>query len=113
MVRSIFSNTMLLCIIAIIILISQLLLSIETKNMTWFHRSGSMVVLLGVLISARRIIRLGEKRRIVDWGLDDDTPEGKKVLLDEKAELIYGPFVAVIGTIVWGYGDLLLGYFYS
>ncbi len=113
MTRLIFSNTMMLCIIALIILTSQILLSIETKNMSWFQRSGSIVVLLGVLISARRIIRLGDKRRIVDWGLDDNTPEGKKVLLDERAELIYGPFVAIVGTVVWGYGDLILGYFYN
>ncbi len=75
----------------------------------WFQRSGSIVVLIGVLITARRIVRLGKKYQNEDWSLPDESTEGKRVLLDQRSESIFGPLVAIIGTIVWGYGDLVFG----
>ena len=105
--RAIFSNTWFICFIAIAVLIGNYVASIITNEAHWFQRSGSVVVLLGVLIVARRIIRLGDNHQDEDWNLPDDSPEGKRVLLDQRSEYIIGPIIAVIGTIVWGYGDLL------
>ena len=106
--REIFSNTYLICFTAILVLGGNLYYSIVTNQAHWFQRSGSIVVLLGVLIVARPVIRLGKNYQNEDWNLPDETDEGKKVLLDQRSEYIIGPIVAVIGTIVWGYGDLLL-----
>ena len=102
--RKIFSNTYLICFTAILVLGGNLYYSIVTNQAHWFQRSGSIVVLLGVLIVARPVIRLGKNYQNEDWNLPDETDEGIKILLDQRSEYI----VAVIGTIVWGYGDLLL-----
>ena len=106
--RKLFSNTWLNCFWAIIILSGNYYYSTLTSETHWFQRSGSIVVLLGVLIIARRVIRLGKNYQDEDWNLPDESPEGKKVLLDQRSEFIIGPIVAVIGTLVWGYGDLFL-----
>ena len=83
-------------------------LSIYTGSAHWFQRSGSIVVILGIAITARRPIRLGNEYKNEDWNLPDETPKGKAVLLDDRAEYIIGPITAFIGTIIWGYGDLVM-----
>ena len=106
--RTLLSNTWLNCFTAIAVLSGNLVYSIVTNEAHWFQRSGSIVVLLGVLIVARRVIRLGKDHQNEDWNLPNETVEGKRVLLDQRSEYVIGPIVAVIGTMVWGYGDLLL-----
>ena len=108
--REIFSNTWLIYFTTMVVLGGSLYYSIVTSEAHWFQKSGSIVVLLGILILARRVIRLGKDYQNEDWNLPDGTPEGKRVLLDEWSEYIIGPTVAGIGTVVWGYGDLLLTY---
>ena len=103
--RKILSNTWLVCFTAIAVLGGNLYYSIITSEAQWFQRSGSIVVLLGVLIVARRVIRLGKDHQNEDWNLPNETPEGKRVLLDQRSEYVIGPIIAVIGTVVWGYGD--------
>ncbi len=105
--RSLFSNTWLLVISAIIFSGYSFYYSVASGDPQWFQRSGSIVVLIGVFITARRIVRLGENYLNEDWNLPDESAEGKKALLDQRSESIYGPIVAVIGTIIWGYGDLV------
>lgn len=94
--------------LAISVLFGNYYYSAAANEPHWFQRSGSIVVLLGVLIAARRIIRLGKNYQNEDWNLPDKSSEGKRVLLDQRSEFIIGPIIAVIGTVVWGYGDLLL-----
>jgi len=105
--RKIFSNTWLIFLLAFIVLIGSLFHSMVTNDPQWFQRSGSIIVLLGVLIVARRVIRLGKDYQNEDWNLPDESSEGKKVLLDQRSEFIIGPIIAVVGTIIWGYGDLI------
>ena len=106
--RNFFSNTWIFVTAAIVVLVYCYYCSWATGQPQWFQRSGSIVVLFGVLISARKIVRLGNKYTNEDWGLPDDSVEGRLVLLDEHSQYIIGPIVAVIGTIVWGYGDLFV-----
>ena len=106
--RSIFSNTWLLVAFSIIFLIGNIYLSITTDSPHWFQRAGSIIVVLGIIITARRPIRLGKEYKNEDWNLPDSTKEGIKVLMDDRAEFIIGPITALIGTLIWGYGDLIL-----
>lgn len=105
--RTILSNTWVLSFLAFLVLLGNYIFSLVTNELHWFQRSGSIVVLLGVLIVARRIVRLSKEYQNEDWNLPSESAEGKRVLLDQRSEYIIGPIVAVIGTIVWGYGDLL------
>ena len=85
----------------------------------WFGRSGSIVTVAGLLITLKHSIlsnkrtlddAVMERNRYAKWAPDDDSPEyiaavaeAKRVLRDEKV----GLFLTVIGTAIWGYGDLL------
>jgi len=104
--RKILSNTWALYLVSLAVLTGNYYCSLIIGEPGWFQRSGSIVVLLGVTITARRIIRLGKDHLNEDWNFPDDSPEGKRVLLDERSAYIIGPAVSVLGTIVWGYGDL-------
>ncbi len=75
----IFSNTWFTSILAFIVLSSCLFHSMATNDSHWFQRSGSIIVLLGVLIAARRVIRLGKDYQNEDWNLPDETAEGKHI----------------------------------
>lgn len=97
----------------------------------WFQRSGSFMVLIGALLGYRSIMRLGVKgvggvndngtfigkieetyesedgRQMVKFAKD---PEREtylfQVALDKVAGFL-GAIFAVLGTIIWGYGDLV------
>ena len=106
--RHIFSNTWLLLAIALAVISLNLSLALLWNAPHLFQRCGSIVVLVGVLITARKVVRLGASYLNEDWNLPDDSPEGREVLLDDRSQFIIGPAVAVLGTIIAGYGDLLL-----
>ena len=65
-------------------------------------------MILGILITARRVVRLGKEHMNEDWNYPNETVEGQHVLIDQRAQYIIGPVVALIGTIIWGYGDILI-----
>ncbi len=109
--RRVFSNTWLMSIVSVLTLLGNFYWSVTTCEVHWFQRSGSIVVLLGVIIAARPIIRLGKEYQNEDWNLPNESLEGKMVLLDQRAEFLFGPLVALVGTIVWGYGDLFMVFF--
>lgn len=94
----------------------------------WFQRSGSFVVLAGAVLSYRSVVRLGIHgvggvNTTVIMGkvesVDDSGPrqrvrlsldEEKKFLREVAADRLcgyVGAILLVIGTLIWGYGDLL------
>ena len=71
----------------------------------------------GVLLSVRPLVRMGLSKWIeytstIDGGHAIPTPEeveeDRQANLDAKAAEI-GTFLAVTGTLIWAYGDLLGG----
>lgn len=95
----------------------------------WFQRSGSVVTLIGALLSYRSIVRLGTKGvggvntsflKGTVVSTDDSGPiqkfkiacdqETKKYLYQASIDAIAGYIGAIfilLGTAIWGYGDLL------
>lgn len=81
----------------------------------WFGRSGSILTLCGVILSVRPLIRMGlskliEYQATIDCGSFQPTLEELQTIneanLDSKASQ-YGAIMATIGTVTWGYGDLI------
>ncbi|WP_032480878.1 hypothetical protein, partial [Vibrio paracholerae] len=94
---------------------------------TWFQRSGALVVLAGAVLSYRSIFRLGIKG--VGGAPDNSgtiatvtgyTDDGKIIIkhsqeyLDSQRQILwdklcgyFGAILAIVGTIICGYGDLL------
>ena len=95
----------------------------------WFQRSGSLVVLIGAVLGYRSIVRLGVsgvggaapfavKAKIVSVdnsgpvqmarvAYDDETQKMLTEYANDKLAGFIGAALIVIGTVIWGYGDLL------
>lgn len=95
----------------------------------WFQRSGSLAVLIGAVLGYRSIVRLGIAGvgatappfimakivsvddsgpvQMVNTAIDEST---QKLLNDatyDKRAGLAGAFLIILGTLIWGYGDLL------
>jgi hypothetical protein len=113
------TNIFLLVAVALIWLAFSVLLSVVYHNWLWFGRSGSILTLCGAALATRRLIRLGvagfvRSENTIDGGLldasgkvSDETKDAEREqLLDVRAANV-GFWFIFIGTLIWGYGDLL------
>ncbi len=92
-------------------------LSVEQNDWSWFSRSGSLIVVYGIVLTSHHIFvhmrkldqlqgkRHSQTRR--DWAreskydfIHDDV---EKSWVNEKSGLL----MLIIGTLIWGFGDLL------
>ncbi len=79
----------------------SLLFSLITKDWTWFSRSGSVLTFVAIFLSSRQVIRTAGMRSEnpaanpeADFRIDKDASE-------------WGFSFLAVGTLIWGYGDLL------
>lgn len=96
--------------------------SAVTADWGWFARSGSAVVVIGILLTSSQIREHMRRLRSLrgqlmaqsqrDWAADDD----KRTLLRAAAvqESIWegeghGLYMLIAGTLIWGFGDLVGG----
>ncbi len=113
--KRVLTTTWLLVALAFLWLIIWCWVAATSSEPHWVQRAGSVVVVIGVVIAARPIFRLGYRKwlqslRVADYGhimpgpeeLEEDRQRG----VDEIAQKIVGPIVALVGTLIWGYGDL-------
>lgn len=109
------ANTRLLLVIAISIVVKSVWIGFNEGDWSWFGRSGSVVTVIGVLLTARPLIRLGfdewfRSESVINGGSFDpsaeEIEEGRQGRLDARASSI-GIYMAIIGAIIWGYGDLI------
>ncbi|MFW1558834.1 hypothetical protein ABMX85_20145 [Vibrio vulnificus] len=98
-----------------------------SESFTWFQRSGALVVLAGAILSYRSIFRLGISGV---GGAPDNvatiatvagySEDGKMLIkhsqeyLDSQRQILWdklcgylGAILAIVGTVICGYGDLL------
>jgi hypothetical protein len=82
---------------------------------TQVARCGATWVVFAGAIIARPIIRMGyplwyQSTRTIDGGSFPPTPveieESRQLEIDGKCVQVFGPVLAVLGTILWAYGDL-------
>jgi hypothetical protein len=102
---------------------------VHYADWVWFQRSGSLLTFSGAILAARAIVRLGREGArpapqteivsLVGSYYDERgqlmaktkrTPEAiarKREEKKDEAALVLGFVVGLLGTIIWGYGDLL------
>lgn len=97
-----------------------LVMSTATGEWEWFARSGSAVVAIGILLTSSQIRQHMRRLRALrgqlmaqsqrDWASDED----KRALLRAASvqESIWegeghGLYMLIVGTLIWGFGDLL------
>jgi len=86
--------------------------SIEESSF-WFQRSGSLLVVIGAIFEGKYILRSSQAGQVVLTGtVTIEKEEAKKEcgfissLPDIKTHA--GFYIIVIGTVIWGYGDILI-----
>ena len=107
-------------VLSIVMLLGGGVISFEFSNWSWFSRSGSLVVVIGIFLTSSQIIennrQLKSRRHYHEQNFNRDYAEDMKRQtlarsrsLDEDiwASGLRGLYLLVIGTVVWGFGDLV------
>lgn len=111
--RIIFIASILTCLVSI-------WLSFISTDWQWFSRSGSLLVVLGIILTSNQIIenskRLKHRRQHHNSNFNHDYAEEYKQLTLERASMLEediwqnglrGLYLLVCGTLIWGFGDLV------
>lgn len=115
--NKILSNIWLLIGIAVLAVVASGVASHMTEKWHWFGRSGAIVTMVGVILSVRPLVRMGftewlRSQRVIDGGHSEPTADeiekARQATLDAIASHI-GVYMALVGTLVWAYGDLIGG----
>jgi hypothetical protein len=93
--------------------------SVDQADWTWFARSGAMIVVIGICLTSSQIIensrRLKTRRSYHEHNFHRDFAEDvKRGALDRSRSLdediwengLRGFYLLIVGTLVWGFGDL-------
>ena len=105
--------------LSIFVLITGIGISIDQNDWSWFARSGSMIVVIGIFLTSSQIIensrRLRLRRSHHEQNFHHDFAHDiKRGSLDRSRSLdediwengLRGFYLLVIGTLIWGFGDL-------
>ena len=106
------------------VFILGILISIQRDDWTWFARSGSIIVVIGIFLTSSQIIENSRRLRIRRYrhklNFNRDYAEDiKRETLERSRSLdediwengLRGLYLLVIGTLIWGFGDLA-GHFF-
>ena len=111
--KTLLSNTSLVTAVGLIVVAVSLAASAYSGQWHWFGRAGSVMIICGVILMIRPIIRLGLKEWIrvqntIDGGSGEPTEieADRQSVLDHVASQI-GSVLTILGTVIWGYGDLI------
>lgn len=94
-------------------------ISVKTGDWTWFSRCGSLVVVIGILLTSSQVIdhmeRLkqrytaGESEFQRDWAIENKQQSLLDARLNEEVTWMNeksGFYMLIMGTLIWGFGDL-------
>ena len=112
---TLFVNRWFLILTCLIIEVLAVLPGITRENWSWFGRSGSVIALAGGLLAARKVFRQGVEalylgETTIDGGDFKTNADFEMELLQIKEDIIcakIGGGLIILGTLIWGYGDLL------
>lgn len=102
--------------IALLTLAAGVALSYYFSDWRWFSRSGSLVVINGIILTSHQIIEhmhaLGRYQRHGETPCSRDWAHAERhTILYDNHEIRWisercGLYLLVLGTLVWGFGDL-------
>ena len=101
---------------ALATIVVGIILSIELHDWSWFSRSGSLIVVNGIILTSHQIIEhmryLNQHQQRRDSQFTRDwAKESKHEFIHNDHENTwrsekYGLYMLVLGTLIWGFGDL-------
>jgi len=93
--------------------------SIHVSDWQWFARSGSLIVVIGIILTSTQVIensrRLRLRRNHHGKNFSRDFADDIKLQVLERSRGLdenirenglYGLYLLVPGTLIWGFGDL-------
>ncbi|MCG8436253.1 MAG: hypothetical protein MJA83_19715 [Gammaproteobacteria bacterium] len=107
-------------VLAAFVISAGLIISIASSNWDWFSRSGSLVAVIGIWLTSGQIRAHMHELKFRkeqwsgrqfnhDWAKDGRVLEKTRVSEAETwANERSGFFLLILGTLIWGFGDLLL-----
>ncbi len=127
-------NPFILALFSVIIMGFSIFLDFGSTSWVWFQRSGSIITVLGALMGVRSFFRIGIQglggatpyfevgivksskiesgKILVDVDPEEESKTARKEDRKDKFSMLIGIIHIIIGTIIWGYGDLL-GFFFN
>lgn len=115
--RRLFSDIKFLFTVSSLIVIASAAASIWSNHWHWFGRSGAILTIAGLLLTFRPLVRMGlaewlKSQSIIDCGhlvpTEAEAEAGRQTQIDGTASK-WGVAIAIAGTLVWAYGDLIGG----
>ena len=104
-------------LIALLTLALGIMLSMKKNDWSWLSRSGSLIVINGIILTSHQIIEHMQilKQRQINFGSQfnrDWAQQHKKQIVQSDDEVTwklekYGLYMLIFGTVVWGFGDLI------
>ena len=104
---------------SVAVFVVGVLFSLARDDWSWFARSGSIIVIIGIFLTSSQIIensrRLKLRRNHRHQNFHRDYAEDiKRETLERSRSLdediwengLRGLYLLVIGTLIWGFGDL-------
>lgn len=90
-----------------------LIIAILTKDWSWVSRASSLITISGLLLTMSQTFIQGiyiSQSTAGRFGSKDS--KGKTVITTEEERqigrnVVYGIFVTILGTVLWGFGDLI------
>jgi drug/metabolite transporter (DMT)-like permease len=114
--RKALTNTTLIILSVSLLSVFSLAYSVFKSDVEWFQASGAVVTIGGVILAARKIIRLGIEKfmrdeQTIDGGNFKPTSEEVEAEQQFKKDINsykWSIALLIVGTLVWAYGGILL-----
>ncbi len=120
--KKIISNNKTMVCISISLFLIGFLHSVIVKDFIWFQRIGAIIVCVGILLLSRPSLinqSLLSEVGMANSPFNSNDPEHYKFIGEPVPEIVsedsksriavnkLGPLITFIGTVIWGYGDLI------
>jgi len=104
---------------ALVTLAAGVILSIDLSDWSWFSRSGSLIVVYGIILTSHHIFvhmhnlnHIQHQHRRASQIQRDWAKESKYEFIHDDVEHTWmneksGLLMLVLGTLIWGFGDLI------
>lgn len=115
--RRLFSNIEFLVSTSSLIVLASIAASFWFNQWHWFGRSGAILTIAGLLLTFRPLVRMGLAKLLHSQSNRDlgnllataaEIEADHQITIDGSASK-WGVTMAIFGTLIWAYGDLVGG----
>lgn len=112
--RGLFADIIAEVVLALAVLLGAVVQALHFHSWSWLARSGAVLVVLGTTLMGRSGYRkVYQRHQLTEEPLSDplrlDANARKELILrrSDRVAVILGMTISALGSIIWGYADLL------